>query len=92
MSSQEAGASAVSLNSTSGGRVSGKNWKAPKSATRRSHLSEGLRTKRWEDRMRKTTEAAAVKKLEVEMKEEKQAEIAARREKIQERRKAKEEA
>lgn len=86
----------MTLNSTSAGRVSGKNWKEPKSATRsvfggtflsvrlfllelyrRSHLSEGLRTKSWEERRRKDTQAAATKKLENELKEERQAEIAA---------------
>lgn len=44
---------------------------------RRTHLSEGLKTKSWDERMRKKTEAAAVKKLERELKEEKQAEIQA---------------
>jgi len=82
---------AIPLNSGSAGRVSGKSWKLPKLATRRSQLSEGLKTKSWEDRMRQTTQAAAVKKLEIELKDEKQAALVARREKIQTRRKAKEE-
>jgi rRNA-processing protein CGR1 len=44
---------------------------------RRSHLSEGLKTRSWEVRRRKDTEAAAVKKLENELKEEKAASDAA---------------
>lgn len=36
-----------------------------------------MRTKSWEERRRKDTQAAATKKLETELKEEKQAEIAA---------------
>lgn len=71
--------------------MSGKPWKDRKPASKRTHLSEGLKTKSWDERMRKKTEAAAVKKLERELKEERQAEIQARVEKIRERRKAKEE-
>ena len=41
----------------------------------RSHLPEGVRTKSWEDRMQKTQKALAIKKLQTELKEEKQAEL-----------------
>ena len=41
----------------------------------RSHLPEGVRTKRWEDRMQKTQKALAIKKLQTELKEEKQVEF-----------------
>ncbi|PPQ67042.1 hypothetical protein CVT26_009939 [Gymnopilus dilepis] len=100
--------SLVPLASSANGRVSGKPWKAPKSATvyvisvplrvpsssrlpRRSQMPQGLRTKRWEDRMAKTQKAQAIKKLEVELKEEKQAELQRRREVTKERKLAAEE-
>ena len=60
-------------------------------AYRRSHLRPALKTASWEDRMRKTKERAAMKKLEAELKEEKQAEIRRRREITEERKKAAEE-
>lgn len=82
----------VPLAQSSGGRVSGKPWKAQKSATvyeavhyhldvhlnftpRRSHLPEGVKTKGWQDRMEKTKKAQAIKKLQQELKDEKQAEL-----------------
>ncbi|KIM47881.1 hypothetical protein M413DRAFT_212412 [Hebeloma cylindrosporum] len=81
----------MSLASSSNGRVSGKPWKAQKSPTVRSHLPEGVRTKSWEDRMQKTQKALAIKKLETELKEEKQAELQRRREVTKERKQAAEE-
>lgn len=63
------------LASSSNGRVSGKSWKPLKTATVRSHLPDGVKTKSWEDRMKKTQKALAIKKLETELKEEKQAEF-----------------
>src|SRR6266540_2052044 len=59
--------------------------------SRRSHLPLGVKTKKWEDRMEKTKKARAIKMLQVELKEEKQAEIQRRREITQERKKAAEE-
>lgn len=41
----------------------------------RSHMPEGVKTKRWEDRMQKTQKEKAIKQLQTELKEEKQAEI-----------------
>lgn len=41
---------------------------------RRSYLQEGVKTKNWEDRMAKTQKALAIKKLQAELKEEKEAE------------------
>lgn len=41
----------------------------------RSHLPDGLKTKKWEDRMEKTKKAQAIKKLQTELKDEKLAEI-----------------
>ena len=63
------------LASSSNGRVSGKSWKPLKTAAVRSHLPEGVKTKSWEDRMKKNQKALAIKKLETELKEEKQAEL-----------------
>ncbi|KXN83902.1 rRNA-processing protein CGR1 [Leucoagaricus sp. SymC.cos] len=73
------------------GRVSGKPWKASKSATVRSNLPDGVKTKNWHDRMEKTKKAQAIKKLEKELKDEKQAELQRRREVTLERKKAAEE-
>lgn len=41
----------------------------------RSHIPNGVKAKSWADRMEKTKKERAIKKLETEMKEEKQAEI-----------------
>ncbi|KAL1748554.1 hypothetical protein HDZ31DRAFT_60289 [Schizophyllum fasciatum] len=79
-------APAVDLASSSGGRVSGKAWKLQKTATVRSHLPEGVRTKKWEDRMEKDKKAQAIKKLQAELKEEQEAERKARIDRIKERR------
>ncbi|KAF8739369.1 hypothetical protein AX14_009934 [Amanita brunnescens Koide BX004] len=73
------------------GRASGKPWKPRKSATVRSQMSDGLRTKSWEKRMEQTKKALAVKKLQTELKEEKEAEKQRRREITLERKKAAEE-
>ncbi|TFK56967.1 hypothetical protein OE88DRAFT_1650502 [Heliocybe sulcata] len=72
---------------SSNGRESGKPWKSNKTATVRSTLPAGVKTKKWEDRMEKTKREAAVKKLEAELKEEKQAAFTRRREITQERKK-----
>ncbi|KAG6851222.1 hypothetical protein H0H93_015232 [Arthromyces matolae] len=58
---------------------------------RRSQLPQGVKSKSWDHRMQKTQKALAVKKLETELKEEKQAEIQRRRQITQERKKAIEE-
>lgn len=81
--------SPIPLASSSAGRVSGKSWKATKTATvsadscfnsfhanvsnSRSNLPDAVKTKRWEDRMQKTTKAMAIKKLQTELKDEKEA-------------------
>ncbi|KAG7099065.1 hypothetical protein E1B28_000940 [Marasmius oreades] len=57
----------------------------------RSHLSNGLKTKSFAARMEKTTKALAVRKLQRELKDEKQAEKDRRRAVTLERRKAAEE-
>ena len=44
-------------------------------ARRRSHLPEGVKTKKWEDRMEKVKKEQAIKKLQAELKDEKLAEI-----------------
>ncbi|KDR85335.1 hypothetical protein GALMADRAFT_54227 [Galerina marginata CBS 339.88] len=101
------GSDVVPIASSSNGRLSGKPWKAQKTATvcvvsglsinvvfillRRSHLPEGVKTKNWEDRMQKTQKALAIKKLQNELKDEKQAEFQRRREITMERKKAAEE-
>ncbi|KAH9898088.1 Cgr1 family-domain-containing protein [Cubamyces lactineus] len=81
----------VPLAQSSAGRVSGKAWKVPKAATVRSHLPDGVKTKKWEDRMEKTKKEQAIKKLQAELKQEKQDEIKRRREITLERKKAAEE-
>jgi rRNA-processing protein CGR1 len=80
----------IPLTSSSHGRVSGKSWKAQKSATlyvlyytpcglkiiqkfSRTQCSAGHRSN-FEERMKKTTKANAAKKLETELKTEKNAE------------------
>ncbi|KII93823.1 hypothetical protein PLICRDRAFT_49842 [Plicaturopsis crispa FD-325 SS-3] len=82
---------AIRIASSSNGRVSGKPWKERKTATVRTHIPEGVKTKRWEDRMEKTKKEQAIKQLENELKEEKQAEKTRRREITMERKKAAEE-
>ncbi|KAI0715293.1 hypothetical protein C8Q76DRAFT_730197 [Earliella scabrosa] len=84
-------AAARPLAQSSSGRLSGKAWKTQKSATVRTHLPEGLKTKKWEDRMEKTKKEQAIKKLQVELKDEKRAEIQRRKEITTERKKAAEE-
>lgn len=83
-------ATVVPLAHSVSGRVSGKAWKVPKTATvyalvpkpppfrctyqplnRRSHLPEGVKTKKWEERMEKTKKEQAIKKLQSELKQEK---------------------
>ncbi|KAF8271452.1 hypothetical protein EI94DRAFT_1720621 [Lactarius quietus] len=81
----------IPIASSSHGRVSGKPWKSPKTATARSHMRPALKSRSFSDRMEKATKAQAIKKLQTELKEEKQAEIQRRREVTLERRKAAEE-
>ncbi|RIA92014.1 Cgr1 family-domain-containing protein [Glomus cerebriforme] len=59
--------------STIARRVSGKTWKQPKTATRRSQLPRSLR-KNWNERLKERNEKEALKMLEKELKEEKEAE------------------
>lgn len=77
--------SAIPLAPTKAGRVSGKNWKGAKTPTVRSNLPRGVKSKSWEDRKRKDTQLTAVKALEKELKDEKAAELARRREVTKER-------
>jgi len=70
----------IPLASSGGGRVSGKNWKGTKTATVRSHLPTGVKSKSWEERKRKDTKIVAIKALEKELKDEKLAEIQRKRE------------
>ncbi|KAM6498418.1 Cgr1 [Amanita muscaria] len=81
----------VALRASSNGRVSGKPWKAHNDATVRSQMSRGLKTKNWDKRMEKTQKALAVKKLQDELKEEKETERRRRREVTMERKRAAEE-
>ncbi|KIK07434.1 hypothetical protein K443DRAFT_86918 [Laccaria amethystina LaAM-08-1] len=99
--------SPIPLASSSAGRVSGKSWKAAKTATvsadscfnflhanvpnSRSNLPDAVKTKKWEDRMQKTIKAMAIKKLQTELKDEKEADYQRRREVTMERKKAAEE-
>ncbi|THH33506.1 hypothetical protein EUX98_g628 [Antrodiella citrinella] len=70
---------AIPISSSSGGRVSGKSWKYQKTSTVRSNLPEGVKCK-FSVRMEKTKKEKAIKALQTELKEEKQAEITRRRE------------
>jgi hypothetical protein len=63
----------ISLAASKNGRVSGKAWKETKVATRRSYLSPSLKTP-FEVRREADKKREAVKLLEKEMKEEKEAE------------------
>ncbi|KAJ7487451.1 hypothetical protein B0H11DRAFT_2156916 [Mycena galericulata] len=76
---------------SSAGRVSGKSWKPQKTAIVRSHLQDGVKTKSWADRVAQTKKAQAIKKLQQELTDEKQADVARRREITQARKKAAEE-
>ncbi|EED80424.1 predicted protein [Postia placenta Mad-698-R] len=82
---------AVPLASSSRGRVSGKPWKPQKTATVRSLIPDGVKTKSWEDRMQKIQKQKAIKQLQTELSEEKKAEKTRRREITLERKKAAEE-
>ncbi|EIW63884.1 uncharacterized protein TRAVEDRAFT_41309 [Trametes versicolor FP-101664 SS1] len=89
--STSAGDVTVALAHSVSGRVSGKAWKVPKTATVRSHLPEGVKTKKWEERMEKTKKEQAIKKLQSELKQEKVDDLKRRREITTERKKAAEE-
>jgi len=89
-SSPKAGETSIDLKSSSAGRVSGKPWKYQKTATVRSNLPNGVKSK-WAERMEKTQKEKSIKKLQVELREEKHAEITRRKEITIERRKAAEE-
>ncbi|KAF8445815.1 hypothetical protein L210DRAFT_3758014 [Boletus edulis BED1] len=78
------------LAASANGRVSGKSWKLTKSATVRSQSSAGHKTK-WHARIEKTKRDHAVRKLEVELKQEKQAEKRRKREITLQRQRASEE-
>ncbi|KIY66166.1 hypothetical protein CYLTODRAFT_378168 [Cylindrobasidium torrendii FP15055 ss-10] len=78
----------LSLASSSNGRVSAKTWKPQQKPTVRTLQSAGWKSKSFEDRMQKTKVAQAIKKVELELKEEKQAEITRRKEVTIERKKA----
>jgi len=80
----------VSLPSSVAGRASGKGWKDQKSPTVRSQQSEGHKTK-WQERMNKTKKDLAVRKLQRELREEKEDELRRKRETTKERRLAAEE-
>ncbi|KAI9454018.1 hypothetical protein F5148DRAFT_340372 [Russula earlei] len=81
----------VPIASSSNGRVSRKPWKLQKTATTRSHLQPALKSRSFDDRMEKASKAQAIKRLQAELKEEKEAETQRRREVTMQRRKAAEE-
>ncbi|KAI0961844.1 hypothetical protein AcW1_000817 [Taiwanofungus camphoratus] len=83
--------SAIPLAASSAGRLSGKVWKHQRSATVRSSIPDGVKTKKWQERMQKTVKEKAIKMLQTELREEKKAEITRRREITLERKKAAEE-
>ncbi|EGO05167.1 hypothetical protein SERLA73DRAFT_174130, partial [Serpula lacrymans var. lacrymans S7.3] len=69
----------IPITASSNGKLSGKPWKALKTATVRSQCSIGHKAKSWQDRMEKTKKEHAIKKLETELKDEKKADIKRRR-------------
>ncbi|KAJ4499495.1 hypothetical protein C8R41DRAFT_814211 [Lentinula lateritia] len=83
--------SPLELPSSSNGRVSGKSWKTARTATVRSRLPDGVKTKSWAARMEQTKRSLAIKKVEKELKDEKVAEVTRRREVTLERRRVAEE-
>jgi len=83
--------SPVALASSSNGRTSSKPWKSHKSAAVRSHIPDGVKAKSWQDRMEKTKKELAIKKLQAELKDEKQADITRKRQITLERKQAAEE-
>lgn len=76
------------LTSSANGRVSSKSWKLDKL---RTNITASGMSKTFQSRMEQTTKNMAVKKLEKELKDEKQAELMRRREVTKERKKAAEE-
>ncbi|KAF9787188.1 hypothetical protein BJ322DRAFT_706583 [Thelephora terrestris] len=80
----------ISLQSSAAGKSSGKGWKDQKTPTVRSQQSEGHKTK-WQERMNKTKKDLAVKKLQQELRQEKEDERRRKREITKERRLAAEE-
>ncbi|EIN14074.1 hypothetical protein PUNSTDRAFT_129717 [Punctularia strigosozonata HHB-11173 SS5] len=80
----------VPLASSAAGRVSGKPWKSHKSPAVRTHLPDGVKTS-FEHRMEKTKREKAIKQLQAELTEEKEAERLRRRQVTMDRRKAAEE-
>ncbi|KZT75152.1 hypothetical protein DAEQUDRAFT_720368 [Daedalea quercina L-15889] len=83
--------SALPLAPSAAGRVSGKLWKQQKSATVRTLLPDGVKSKSWEDRMEKTQKEKAIKKLQAELSEEKRVDKERRKQITLERKKAAEE-
>ncbi|KAL7411420.1 Cgr1 family-domain-containing protein [Mrakia frigida] len=64
----------LAVGQSAGGRVSGKFWKQPKTATRRSNLPAGVKTPSWDARVEKRKKEDAIKLLEKTLKDEKLAE------------------
>ena len=54
----------------------------------RTHLPPGVKSKKWENRMQKTEKARAIKKLQADLRDEKQSEIHRRRQITKERNQA----
>ncbi|KAH7885902.1 hypothetical protein F5I97DRAFT_1808925 [Phlebopus sp. FC_14] len=81
---------AIKLASSSNGRLSGKPWKLTKRATFRSQSSVAHKTK-WDERRERTKQEQAIKMLQTELREEKQAEKQRRREITMQRKRAAEE-
>ncbi|CAG8669666.1 3787_t:CDS:2, partial [Paraglomus brasilianum] len=71
-------------------RVSGKIWKNPKLATRRSQMSKSLR-KTWDQRVQERKEREALKLIEKEIKDREEAKKQQRKEAILKKKKAQEE-
>ncbi|KAJ7596929.1 hypothetical protein C8J56DRAFT_918681 [Mycena floridula] len=81
----------IPIASSSNGRVSGKSWKMPRPATVRSHLPDGVKFKSFATRMEQNQKALAIKKLQAELRDEREAEATLRRETIRARKNAREE-
>lgn len=65
---------ALPLAPSANGRLSGKGWKVQKMAALQSQHAQIYQSKKWRERMRMTQKTLAIKLLQNELKDEKQAE------------------
>ncbi|CDZ97663.1 Cgr1 [Phaffia rhodozyma] len=85
-SSSSASTETLALGHSSGGRVSGKFWKASRAPTVRSMMPAGVKSASWEARQEKRKKDEAIKLLQNQLKEEREAEEERKRTAIKDRR------